>query len=174
MTMPIEKIIESNFHPSMRGYFAGHLYNAMIDDPNIRVITADLGFGLFDKIKQDFPDRFLNVGAAEQAMIGIGCGMALSGLKPFCFSITPFLIKRPFETVSLYVNYSKIPVRLVGGGRDKDYTHDGISHNASDIRPLLDQFINIEQYWPYDKKEIEDMVKTMVAKDKPAFISLKR
>lgn len=158
----------------MRGEFAYQLAKQMEIDDTIRVITADLGFGMWDYIRDKYPDRFLNVGAAEQAMVGIGCGMALSGLKPFCFSITPFLIKRPFETVSLYVNYSKIPVRLVGGGRDKDYAHDGISHNASDIRPLLNQFINIEQYWPYDNKEVEDMVKAMIEKDEPAFISLKR
>jgi transketolase len=144
----------------------------MKKDPNIWALTGDLGYIGFDKIREDFPDRFLNCGAAEQAMLDIACGLALEGKKPFCYSITPFLIYRPFETIRTYINHEKIPVRLVGSGRDKDYAHDGFSHDATDINFILSCFENIEKYFPDTTKDMEKMVELMILKDEPAFISL--
>lgn len=166
-------------HPSMRGYFAYYLYQAMLKDPKIVVVTMDLGYGLFDKIRDDFPERFYNVGASEQAGLGICVGLALEGMKVFAYSITTFLLYRAFETIKLYINGEKIPVRLIGGGRDKDYAHDGPSHDASDAHKLFyaeyePLFGNIESYWPETKEEIPNLVDIMVKEDKPTFISLRR
>jgi len=73
----LKKIPKSEWHNSQRGYFAGLLYNTMIDDPDIWLIVGDLGFGMFDRIKEDFPERYINVGAAEFAGVGICVGLAL-------------------------------------------------------------------------------------------------
>ena len=175
----LEKIPQSEWHQSQRGYFAGALYNAMIDNPKITVVTMDLGYGLFDKIRRDFPDRFYNVGAAEQVGMGICVGLALEGFIPIAYSITTFLLYRPFEVIRNYIDHEKIPVRLVGSGRDKDYAHDGFSHWSEDVSILFDKshggpFGNIEDLWPNDKEEIPEMVKGMVEEDRPWFISLRR
>ena len=165
-------------HQSQRGYFAYELHKFMQTDPDIWVVTGDLGYGMWDSIRNDFPERFLNVGAAEQVMMGVGVGLALEGKKPFIYSITTFLLYRPFETIRNYVNHEKIAVRLVGSGRDKDYAHDGISHWSSDVPKLFDSsnglLANIETLWPQEKKEIPKMVKQMVEENKPWFISLRR
>jgi len=161
-------------HESMRGYFAYELHGQMAKDKDIWVVTADLGYGMFDAIKRDYPDRFLNVGAAEQAAVGIACGLALQDKKPFVYSITNFLVYRPYEWLRNYVDHEKIPVRLVGAGRDYDYKHDGWTHQCPDAKQVLDTLPNIKQYWPEDKKSASKMVKQMVDLNEPSFISLKR
>ena len=164
-------------HDSMRGWFAYELYQAMKKDKDIWLIVGDLGYKVFDYHFKDFPDRCINTGAAEVAMMGIACGLALEGKKPFCYSITTFLLYRPFETTRNYINHEKIPVRLVGSGRDKDYAHDGFSHWSEDTFDLFDRspvFCNIWNYWPDTKEETPELVKKMVKLDKPQFISLRR
>lgn len=161
-------------HPSMRGQFAFDLYKAMEKNKDIMVVTGDLGYGQFDRIRDDFPDRFINCGASEQAGMGICCGMALRGKIPFFYSITNFALYRPFEFIRNYVDYEKIPVVIVGGGRDDDYKHDGISHISTDARQVLSCFPNIQQYWPETNDAISGILKDAIEERKPAFISLKR
>lgn len=163
-----------NKHDSMRGWFAYELYQWMKKDKDIYLIVGDLGYGMFDAIRDDFPDRFLNCGAAEQAMMGIAVGLALEGKKPFIYSITPFLLWRAAETIRLYINHERIPIRLVASGRDKDYEHDGFSHYAGDDKDLLDCFKNIFCVWPDTKEQIPDIVEAMIENNKPWYINLKR
>jgi len=158
----------------MRRTFVDALYKEMKTNDKIFVLTGDLGYKMFDEIRDKYPKRFINVGAAEQALLDISCGLALDGKIPFTYSITPFLIYRPFETLRTYVNHEKIPVKLVGGGRDKDYEHDGISHHAHDVKGFLDLLPNITQYWPMSKGIVPKMLKQMLEDQGPSFISLKR
>jgi len=163
-----------NPHPSMRGYFAAYLYKEMQNNKNIFLITGDLGYKMWDEIKKDFPDRFINVGASEQSMMGLAVGLAIEGKIPFVYSITTFLLYRPFETIRNYINYEKIPVRLVGSGRERDYAHDGISHWPEEEKQVLAIFKNIESVWPDNITQIPSLVKKMVNINKPWYINLKR
>lgn len=141
---------------------------------NIFFVTGDLGFGLADRIKQDFPERFINVGAAEVTLVGVGVGLALENKIPFVYSITPFLLWRAAEVIRNYVNHESIPVKLIGSGRDKDYLHDGFSHDATDDAELLNCFENILPNSPGDENEIEPLVKEMINTPKPFYLNLKR
>lgn len=161
-------------HDSLRGWFAYELYNQMLKNHNIWLITGDLGYKMLDFIKRDFPDRFINVGAAEQSMIGIAVGLALQNKIPVVYSITTFLIYRPFETIRNYLHYEKIPVRLIGSGRNKDYKHDGISHWAEEDKQVMSILSNIESRWPETKEEIPELVKEMVNKNKSWYINIRR
>jgi transketolase len=159
----------------MRRQFFKDLYDLMEHNQNIFVLTADLGYGGFDKIREKHNGtRFFNVGACEQAMAGIAVGLALEGRTVFCYSITPFLLWRAAETLRLYVNHEKIPVILIGSGRDMDYAHDGFSHDATDAQKILNVFENIKSYWPNDKKQIKGLLQTVIKEKHPCFISLKR
>lgn len=158
----------------MRRIFAQELYKHMATNKDIWLVTGDLGYGMWDRVRDDFPDRFLNTGAAEVAMMDIAVGLALSGKIPFVYSITPFLLYRPFEVLRTYINYERIPVQMVGSGRDKDYIHDGISHWAEDTNAIMGLFRNIEKFYPNGKESIPDMVEAMVESKEPMFISLKR
>ena len=157
----------------MRRLFKEYLLNKMTENEKIILVTADLGYGMWDKIRDTFPQRFINTGAAEQTAIGIAIGMARSGLIPVVYSITPFLLYRPFELIRNYINHEKIPVKLIGGGRDKDYEHDGFSHWAEDDREIMNCFRNIRSYWPDTPERLLSLT-NRIDEDYPMYINLKR
>lgn len=163
-----------NRHESQRGYFAFELYEQMKENKDIVLITGDLGYGMFDAIRDEFPDRFFNVGAAEQAMIGIAVGMAYQGKIPVVYSITNFLLYRPFEFIRNYINKEKLHIILAGGGRDRDYSHDGLTHWSEDAKQVLKCFPNIKQLWPESNEEAAIALDQGLEEKDPLFISLKR
>ncbi len=158
----------------MRNEFFKHLPEWMNKFSFLWCLTGDLGYIGFDVVRKDYSDRFINCKASEQAMLDIACGLALSGKMPLVYSITPFLIYRPFETLRTYINHEKIPIKMVGGGRDTDYKIDGWSHHATDVKPFLDLLPNIKQYWPNTIEEMLQMTNEMLKNDKPCFLSLHR
>lgn len=157
-----------------RAFFADCIHKEMKKNKNIYVLVNDLGYKMWDKIRKDFPDRFINVGAAEQTLIGVGIGLALSGKIPVVYSITTFLLYRPFETIRNYIHHEKIPVKLIGSGRNKDYIHDGISHWAQEDKEIMKILKNIKAYWPEDTREVSKLVGKMLKDSKPYYINLKR
>ena len=161
-------------HPSQRGMFAGELHNAMIDNKDIVVITADLGYGMWDKIQANFPGRFYNTGAAEQVAVAAAIGMAQEGKIPVVYSITPFLLARPYELIRNYIDHEKIPVNLVGSGRNDDYVHDGFSHFAGDDKDIVRNFPNITSFWPLTKSDMKYAVNWIIKERVPKYINLKR
>lgn len=158
----------------MRNEFFKLLHEAMAKNKEIYFLTGDLGFGLCDRIRNDYSDRFINVGAAEQTLLDISVGLALEGKMPFAYSITPFLIYRPFEALRTYVNHEFINIKLIGSGRDDDYIHDGFSHNAGDIYHFMDGFPNIAKYYPEDIHELSTQFVSMLESENPGFLSLTR
>ena len=161
-------------YDSMRGWFSYELYQQMKKNKDIWLLTGDLGYRMFDSIRDEMPDRFINTGAAEQSMVGIGVGLALEGKIPFIYSITPFLLYRPFEMIRNYVNHEGIPIKLIGGGRDKDYGGDGFSHWSEEDKQVMKLFPNIESYWPKTKEEIPNMVRLLIENNKPVYLNLRR
>jgi transketolase len=158
----------------MRKECAQLLLESMSEDDSIRVITADLGFGILDSIRNTFPDRFYNVGAAEHLMIGVAVGMANEGLKPVCYSMSSFLLYRPFEMLRNYVNHENIPVKLIGSGRDYDYSHDGVSHWAHDDELVLKALPNIGCFKPGSITELENIWNRFINSKDPEYLNLTR
>jgi transketolase len=117
---------------SVRKKFVQLLHQKMKTNEKIVLVLGDLGYGHFDKIREEFPDRVFNPGAAEQLVLGMACGMAMDGMIPVCYSMTPFLLYRPFEIIRTLIDYESIPVILAAAGRDKDYESAGWSHWATD------------------------------------------
>lgn len=164
----------TDYSQNLRRRFADEIYAAMKKNKKIIVVTGDLGYRIWDQIRQDFPDRFYNVGAAEQALIGIAVGLALEGKIPIVFSITPFLLYRPFETIRNYVDHEKIPIKMIGSGRDKDYEHDGFSHWSQEDRDIMKIFKNINSIWPENADEVSKIVPKLLSDNEPWYINLKR
>lgn len=158
----------------MRRTFADALLKEMQENDKIYLLVGDLGYKVFDSHFAAFPDRAMNCGASEQAMMDIAVGLALSDKIPFVYTITPFLL-RGYETIRTYINHEKIAVHMVGSGRDHDYGNgDGFSHDAADIGEVLAPFKNITQYYPETKEEIPDLLKTIITSSNPTFLSLRR
>lgn len=154
----------------MRAAFATHLHHALAGNPQLRLLTADIGYGILDRIRLDYPERFTDFGASEQLMIGAACGMALSGLEPVCYSITPFVLYRPFEWLRNFLHHDKIPVKLVGAGRDKDYGHLGFTHWAEDDTAILAALPNIRVFKP--ETNLEFIFAEFLAHPGPAYLNL--
>ena len=139
-------------------------------DENIIVLVGDIGYRVFDEFREKHPDRVINLGICEPSMIGVSAGMALEGLKPWVYTITPFLIERPFEQVKLDIDQQNVNVKLVGFA---DYSTLGPTHAELNGEKLMQFFTNITSFFPKDGDETQSMVYEAYEKNGPAFISLK-
>lgn len=158
----------------MRKAFANHLLKAMAENSAIVLITADMGYGLWDTIRDTYPDRYFNVGSAEQLMIGTATGMALEGRIPICYSITPFAIYRPFEFIRNYLHFEKIPVKIVGGGRNKDYGYLGYTHWADEDIKVLSTLDNIVLFKPTDEEQLGHLFHHFINNGLPSYMNLSK
>ena len=158
----------------MRRELAKLLFDEMGLNPNIYLITGDLGYGLWDSIRDTYPNRFFNVGSSEMAMMGMAIGLAMEGKIPFVYSITPFAIYRPFEMIRNYINHENIPVKILGGGRDEEYGYLGFSHWASEDIAALNVFENLIKFKPRTQEELENAFKFAINENKPTYINLKK
>lgn len=155
----------------MRRQFGKTLVELAEKDSNIYLIVGDIGYALFDDFKSKFYNRFINTGVCEQSMIGVAAGMALEGLKPYIYTITPFLIERPFEQVKLDIDQQNVNVKLVGYA---DYPSQGPTHSEIDAKWLMSKFSNIQSYFPINSEETNKVLLESYLSDRPAFISLKK
>ena len=158
----------------MRRDFANLLHTEMSTNPDIYLITGDLGYGLWDKVKDDYPDRFFNVGSSEMAMMGMAIGLAMDGKIPYVYSITPFAIYRPFEMIRNYLDHENTPVNIIGGGRDKDYGYLGFSHWSNDDKRIMSVFDNVKSFYPEDTVDLNTAMSYSLSKKHPTYINLKR
>jgi len=154
----------------MRYKFGKELARQMEKDKNIHLVVADIGFGIFDTIKELYPDRLHNVGIAEQAAVGMASGMAMEGLKPVVYTITPFLLERPYESIKLNVMQQKQNVKLVSYG---DYPDLGPTHITSDLDGLC-KCLKIPLLKPKSIEETIQMTKDMFKHEDPIFMYLSK
>ncbi len=154
----------------MRRKFGKIISDLAKKDDKIFLIVGDIGFGIFDDFRKNHPKRFLNLGICEQSIIGVASGMALSGLKPWVYTITPFLIERPFEQIKLDINQQKANVKLVGFA---DYPTLGPTHAEINAKKLMKLFNNIRSFYPKNSFDTEKVVKKCNLIKGPTFISLK-
>jgi transketolase len=124
----------------MRSEFLAGLADLADRDPRVMLLTADLGFGSIEVFADRHPDRFMNLGVAEQAMVGVATGLAEGGFIPYCYSIASFAVARTFEFLRNGPIAHNLPVRLIGIGPGMDYSYDGLTHFAlEDVGILLGQ-----------------------------------
>jgi transketolase len=107
-------------------------------------------------------------------MLGTAVGLAHSGMIPVVYSITPFVIFRPYEYLRNYLDHEKCPVKLVGAGRGQDYGHLGFSHWADDANRALDLFPNIEQFMPDTITQLEEGWEGWLYSGQPAYLNIRR
>lgn len=160
----------------MRKQFAELLHQTMSLNEKIVLLTGDLGYGLWDRIKIDYPNQFINVGSSEQLMLGMAAGMAMDGKIPFVYSITPFVLYRPFEWIRNYLDHEKLPVKLIGGGRGKDYGYLGFSHWAEEDREVAGIFKKICIFTPEKEADLKGVLDDVLGLSfsSPCYINLKK
>lgn len=167
----MERLNNYPLHESMRGYFGYELYKAMVEDPDIYLLTADLGYGMLTPHQEDLPN-FINCGASENTMMGIAVGLAQEGKRPFTYTISSFYL-RGAEPIALYIAREQLPVVMIGAGRDDDYKHDGPSHNGTNAQEYM-RLLGIKSLYPETKEEMADIVRELSVTEEPVFLSLRR
>lgn len=156
----------------MRHRFGEIIFEFAKADSRVILVTGDIGYGLFDELKDKYPLQYVNIGICEQTMIGVAAGLAIEGWKPWVYTITPFLLERPFEQVKLDVDQQNLNVKLVGFA---DYPNLGPTHRLAkdNGQTLCSTFSNIKAYFPSDNRQTEDALRAEVRRVGPAFLSLR-
>jgi transketolase len=116
----------------MRNAFIKFLESQAEIDESIYLISGDLGFSVIETFREKFPHRFINAGIAEQSMIGVAAGLAMTGKRVYVYSIIPFVTMRCFEQIRNDLCYQQLPVTLVGVGGGFSYGALGVTHHAID------------------------------------------
>lgn len=154
----------------MRAAFGKALMRLADKDPRVVLLTGDV-LQSMDEFTAKYPDRFFNVGMTEQTMVGMAAGMAMEGLRPICYSITPFILERPFEQIKIDVDEQNLPVILVG---NSDYPTHGPTHRPLNPEGLVGLLKNTHGFFPRNSMEAEKAMLDAYLMQVPAVICLKK
>ena len=158
----------------MRNRFANTFYELGKTDPRLVVVVADISpAGSIAKFREDFPDRFINTGVAEQVMIGLCAGMAQRGMRPFAYTIATFSVFRPYEMIRDDLCYQDLPVTIVGIGGGVSYSTLGGTHHAMEDVSLMTSLPNMSVIAPCDPSETEAATRWLATDNRhPAYLRL--
>lgn len=139
---------------AMRDAFLEELWRRMGCNKKIFFLSADFGSPVLDKIRADFPERFINVGVAEQNLINVSAGLALEGYTVFAYAIAPFITMRCFEQIrvnlALLSGVRPINVNLIGVGAGYSYVVSGPTHQCYEDITLMRALPNMTVLSPAD------------------------
>lgn len=156
----------------MRSAIISEIYQYMLQNPESVFLVGDLGYNAVEKIEKTFGSRFVNVGIAEQNLIGIASGIALTGKKVFVYSIIPFLTMRAYEQIRNDICYHNLDVMLIGAGAGLSYGVLGPTHFAVEDIGIMRVLPNISIFSPADKKEASDGTQQLLQKNSPVYVRI--
>jgi transketolase len=156
----------------MRNAFADELTKLAADDARVVMLSGDIGNRLFDAYKEQHPDRFFNCGVAEANMISMGAGMAMCGLRPVAYTITPFITTRCLEQIRVDVCYHHQPMIIVGVGAGLSYASLGATHHACEDISFLRALPGMTVICPGDAMEVRAALRAALKHDGPVYIRL--
>ncbi len=143
---------------------------AVGNDPSLYVLSGDHGYALFDELRSLYPDKFLNVGISEQAMIGYASGMHKVGLRTIVYGLAAFVPLRVLEQIKLDLCLSSRPAIVLGDGAGVVYTTLGSSHQCAEDVAALRALPNITIFSPCDRFELETCFDEALASPVPVYI----
>ena len=158
----------------MRLAFAETLADLAARDSRIVLLTADLGYMVLDQFIARHPGRFINVGVAEQNMIGVATGLAEGGFIPFCYSIVPFALLRGYEFLRNGPVLHRLPVRIVGVGAGFDYGSNGFSHYGAEDLALARVLPGMTVLAPADAAQMRNILGSVWDRPGPVYLRLGR
>ncbi len=156
----------------MRSTFIKSLEKFAEEDDSLFLLTGDLGFRLFDRFRDAYPQRFIDAGVAEANMIGVAAGLALSGKNVYCYSIATFLTTRCLEQIRIDLCYQNLNVKLVGVGAGWSYGLEGMTHHAIEDISIMKSLPNMTVVAPGDPLEAEAVIAESVIYKGPLYIRL--
>ena len=156
----------------MRSTFVNILMELAKTDDKIFLLTPDMGYSVFEPYMEAFPDRFLNTGIAEQNAIGIATGLALSGFKPYVYSIAPFVLMRCYEQVRLGAAYMEANIKIVGSGGGVSYGPQGATHHIIEDFAITKVLPGIIVCAPADPVEAKQIFLQSICISSPMYIRI--
>jgi len=156
----------------MRDRFIAALTELAAQNPELLLLTGDLGFGVLDNFAASYPGQFLNTGVAEQNMSGLAAGLALEGHSVFTYSIGNFPTLRCLEQIRNDICYHDANVTIVCIGGGMSYGPVGMSHHATEDLAILRALPGIEVFSPGDLWEAEEVSRYLVSHRGPAYLRL--
>jgi len=159
---------------AMRDVFLQSLYEKMENNEKIFFVTADFGSPILDKIRDEYPDRFINVGIAEQNLVNVATGLALEGFTVYAYAIAPFITMRCFEqirvNVSVLSHVRPMNINFIGVGAGVSYAMSGPTHHCLEDLSIMKTLPNMEVFSPSDYKISEAYVERTLSIKKPKYI----
>lgn len=159
---------------AMRDTFLTSLYEKMKSDKTIFFVAADFGAPILDKIREDYPDRFINVGIAEQNLVNVATGLALEGFTVYAYAIAPFITMRCYEqirvNVSVLSHVRPMNINFIGVGAGVSYAMSGPTHHCLEDLSIMKTLPNMEVFSPSDYMTAEAYVERTLAIKKPKYI----
>jgi transketolase len=156
----------------MRVDFVKALSGLLRSDERGMLISGDLGFMAFEELAATLERRFVNAGIAEQNMMGVAAGAALTGLRPWVYSIAPFATYRCVEQIRNDICLHDLPVRIVGNGGGYTYGVMGSTHHALEDLAVLKSLPNLELFFPCSNDHVAAAVQNMSELPGPAYLRL--
>ena len=156
----------------MRNAFIDELIIAARDNKKIILIVGDLGYGVVEPFMQEFPQRFINAGVAEQGMMSIAAGLASEGYHPFVYSIANFPTFRCAEQIRYDVAYHNLPVTVVAVGGGLSYGNLGYSHHAVQDYALIRAMPRMLIAAPGDPYEVRACMRYLIQNPQPSYLRL--
>jgi len=156
----------------VRNAFADEIAKIGRDNTQVVLLSGDIGNKLFDKFKENAEARFFNCGIAEANMMSVASGMALSGLRPVIYTITPFTTTRCFEQIRVGVSYHKAPVTIVGTGSGLSYAELGPTHHSLEDMALLRMLPGMTVLAPCDEVELRILLRQVFQQLGPVYMRI--
>lgn len=154
----------------MRKIFGKTMVKLAEKNEKIILLTGDVEQEM-NEFKTKFPSRFYNLGLCEQSITSMAAGLAIEGFRPIIYSITPFVLERPYEQVKIDIDQQNLPIMLIGYS---DYPTHGPTHRPLNPNRLADVFKNIQSYFPNNSIEAEKAMLDAYLIKSPAMIFLKK
>jgi len=156
----------------MRNAFADEVTALAQSQDNLVLLSGDIGNRLFDKFKDVAGERFINCGVAEANMMSVASGLAMSGLRPIAYTITPFVTTRCLEQIRDDVCYQNVPVIIVGVGSGLGYASLGPTHHSCEDIAFLRALPNMTVTCPGDALEVRAILRRALEHDGPIYLRL--
>ena len=158
----------------MRNAIVNKIWELIKNDKNVYLLTADLWYWVFDEVLKDYPNQCINVWIAEQNMVWIAAGLALSWKKVFCYSIVPFVTMRPYEQIRVDICSHNLDVTLIWVWWWFAYWTLWNTHYWIEDINIMRGLPNMKIFSPADKIEMEIWLNILLEKKWPAYIRLNR
>lgn len=155
---------------TMREAFASTATELLVDDPRVAIVLAEISTQLFRDARRHDPLRVVNVGIAEQAMVGVAAGFAMEGFHPIAHSLAPFMAERPFEQLKLDFGYQGLGGTFIGAGGSYDYASEGATHHAGgDVAAML-AIPRMQVLVPGHGVEVASLMRATYANGAPTYV----